>query len=83
MSGHTIDKDTEGLETPSDHVIFSVQNVHAYASACSLKVLRASPGSGNLLRPSFSPYSCAVSWICFGPLLLIISYDDCNEWCIK
>ena len=48
-------------------MIIPVQNVHAYASACSLKVLRASPGSGNLLRPSFPPYSCSVSWICFGP----------------
>ena len=27
----------------------------------------------NLLRPSFSPYSCAVSWICFRPCLCLYS----------
>ena len=45
--------DTEGLETPIDHVIFSLKNVHV--SACSLKVLRTSTGSGNLLRRTFFP----------------------------
>ena len=47
------DQFPEGLETPIDQVIFSVKNVHV--SACSLKVLRASPGTRNLLHPSFPP----------------------------
>ena len=65
-----------------DHVIFSVKNVHA--SACSLKVLRASPGPAEFIASVFPPCICVqlAGYVLGIALLLFISYDDSYERCV-